>query len=58
MIVRSLSSRGVNVQPAPEQVERLDLVAHECRRPVELGLELRLGLEVPSHVATPCARRI
>ncbi len=34
-------------------VERLDLVADECVDPVELPLELGIGLEVPRHHAAP-----
>ena len=40
-------------QPAPEQVERLDLLAHEVPGPVELGLEVGFGLEIPCHGGNP-----
>src|SRR5262249_55616187 len=42
---------GLVVLAAREhEVERLDGIADERIDPVELGLELRLGLEVPRHV--------
>ena len=53
MIRRRASSSGVNCRSGPEQVERLDLLAHELVDPVELRLELGLGLEVPCHCASP-----
>jgi len=34
---------------AQEGVEWLDLLGHELAHPVELGLILRLGREVPAH---------
>jgi hypothetical protein len=34
-------------------VERLDLALHELLDPVELGLELWVGLEIPSHGGVP-----
>jgi AcrR family transcriptional regulator len=42
-------------EPGPHEVERLDLLAHERVDPVQLLLELGVGLEVPSHVAAPCS---
>src|SRR5581483_4835952 len=36
----------------PHQVEGLDLLTHEGVGPVELLLELGIGLEVPPHVST------
>src|SRR5262249_52155318 len=41
----------------PEQVERLDLLAHERVDPVELLLELGLGFEVPCHGSPPRRRQ-
>ena len=34
-------------------IDRLDLVAHELVDPVELGLELGIGLEIPTHDSIP-----
>ena len=53
MTLRRRSSGGVNSQAGPEQVERLDLLADELVGPVQLRLELGLGLEVPRHVQHP-----
>ena len=40
---------GLVVRVAEHEVERLDLLAHELVDPVELFLELRIGLEIPRH---------
>ena len=37
-------------------IDRLDLVAHEVIDPIELGLELRIGFEVPTHDRIPSWR--
>jgi len=42
-------------EPRPHAVERLDLVAHERIGPVQLLLELGLGLEIPRHWHSPLA---
>jgi hypothetical protein len=34
-------------------IDRLDLVAHKVVHPIELGLELRIGFEVPTHDSIP-----
>ena len=39
------------LQAGPHQVERLDLLPHERVDPVQLRLELGLGLEIPRHCA-------
>ncbi len=46
-----LVERGV-LQVRPDEVERLDFVAHEGVGPVEEFLELRIGFEIPSHAAS------
>ena len=43
------SSSGWNGAVREDQVERLDLLAHELADPLQLRLELGLGLEVPRH---------
>lgn len=40
-------------EPSEQQVERFDLLPDEVVHPVELGLELRFGGEVPRHVGVP-----
>ena len=47
---------GHELLVGPEQIEGLDLLAHEPVGPVELLLELRLGLEVPCHGASSAGR--
>src|ERR1700684_3980827 len=42
-------ARGRERQVGPDQVERLDVLAHERVRPVQFRLELGLGLEIPRH---------
>jgi len=44
-------SGGWNVETAAgqDQIERLDIVSHEAVDPVELGLKLGVGGEVPGH---------
>src|SRR5262249_48201082 len=44
--------RRAVLQPAEGQVERLDLVPDERVGPVELGLVLGIGLEIPRHRAS------
>src|ERR1700682_5115388 len=36
-----------------EDLERINLVAHEFAHPFQLGFELRLGREIPGHLKSP-----
>ena len=51
---RAIELIGVQI----ERLQRLDLLAHERHHPVELGLEGRLGAEVPTHEHEGTARRL
>ena len=41
------------LEPPPQHVDRLHLGPHELRRPVQLRLVLRIGLELPGHGRLP-----
>ena len=54
----ALVVEGGELEPAPEQVERFHLLAHEGLDPVQVLLELGLGLEVPCHALVPISPRV